>query len=84
MANQPIKKKYTIWSTLKDQGYYRVFNCPQYPQMWGEEKKITYKHKATLKVTVNIVEGDWHLGAREFDNLIEAHQFWVKTYGQKK
>jgi len=83
MANLPIKKKYSIWQTLREGGFYRVFKCPDHPNMWGEEKKLTYKHNLITKIYVNIAEGNRHLGRYEFDNFDEALIAWEKVYGEK-
>jgi hypothetical protein len=82
MANIPVKKKYTIWQTLREGGFYRVFNCPEYPNMWGEEKKLTYKHNLVTKIQVNIVKENAHLGSYQFDNFDEAVIAWAKVYGE--
>lgn len=80
-----VKKKYTIWQTLKEGGFYRVFHFPDFPNMWGEEKKLTYKHNQINRIYVNIVvDENKHIGQRQFDDLNEAHSYWLKVYGQKQ
>lgn len=50
--------------------------------MWGEEKKLTYKHNLVTKIQVNIVKENAHLGSYQFDNFDEAVIAWAKVYGE--
>lgn len=82
MANSPLKKKYTIWQTLRDGGFYRVFECPECKHLWGYEKKLTWKHNRVEKFIVGLYEGNHCFGNREFESMAEAYHFWVKTYAK--
>lgn len=78
MANLPLKKKYTIWQTLRDGGFFRVFRCPDYPNLWGTEKKLTWKHNQVNRFFISLKEGNHILGNLEFDNAVEAIEKWEK------
>lgn len=83
MANQPVKKKYTIWQNLLDGGHFRVFKCPDYPGIWGTEKKLTYKHNQVTIFHVDLTDEKGFLTSNSFNSMIDAMSYWLEHSGKK-
>ena len=77
-----MKKKYTIWQSLQQKGYFRHFKCPDYPGLTGSEKRLTYKH---IETRIFFVECKNQLGQTtylEFKDETEALYAWGKINGK--
>jgi hypothetical protein len=77
-----VKKKYTIWQALKDQGYFRHFTAIDYPGLTGSEKRLTYKHVETRIFFVECLNQFGQKTYLEFKDETEALFAWGKINGK--